>query len=177
MTADADRDLLDRFVRGDQQAFESLFRHFERQVYRWIIRIVRDSTAAEDVLVDTFWRAYRSRALFDTARPLGAWLRRIATNAALAHLKSARRERGWTRVGDELPAPAGREPGLEAAIARAFRGLPLKLQVVATLALVEGQPLGEIADALDLPLGTVKSRLFRATRILREELARLGIRS
>ena len=169
-------DLLDRFVRGDQQAFESLFRHFEREVYRWIVRIVRERDAAEDVLVETFWRAYRSRALFDPARPLGAWLRRIATNAALDHLKAVRREPAWVPAGDDLPAPAGRDAGLDPAIERAFRELPLKLRVVATLALVEEQPLAEIADALDLPMGTVKSRLFRATRILREELARLGIR-
>lgn len=58
----------------------------------------------------------------------------------------------------------------------AFRKLPPKLQIVATLALVEEQPYAEIADALGLPIGTVKSRVFRATRALREELARLGIR-
>lgn len=58
----------------------------------------------------------------------------------------------------------------------AFRRLPPKLQIVATLALIEEQPYAQIADALDLPIGTVKSRVFRATRALREELARLGIR-
>ena len=58
----------------------------------------------------------------------------------------------------------------------AFRKLPAKLQIVATLALIEEQPYAEIADALGLPIGTVKSRVFRATRALREELARLGVR-
>jgi RNA polymerase sigma-70 factor (ECF subfamily) len=62
-------------------------------------------------------------------------------------------------------------------IALAFRKLPPKLQVVALLALVEERPYAEIADALDLPVGTVKSRVFRATRSLRMELARMGIRS
>ena len=56
-----------------------------------------------------------------------------------------------------------------------FRSLPAKLKLVATLALVEGQPYAEIADVLDLPVGTVKSRVFRAIRALRKELARLGI--
>jgi DNA-directed RNA polymerase specialized sigma24 family protein len=65
--------------------------------------------------------------------------------------------------------------GITESIALAFRSLPLKLQIVATLALVEEQPYSEIADALDLPVGTVKSRVFRASRLLRKELARLGI--
>ena len=60
-------------------------------------------------------------------------------------------------------------------MALAFRRLPPKLQVVAVLALIEEQPYGAIADALDLPIGTVKSRVFRATRALRLELTRLGI--
>jgi hypothetical protein len=54
-----DGELLERFVQGDQSAFESLFRQFEAVVYRWILRIVRDRSAADDVLVEAFWRAYR----------------------------------------------------------------------------------------------------------------------
>jgi RNA polymerase sigma factor (sigma-70 family) len=62
-------------------------------------------------------------------------------------------------------------------VRRALSALPPKLQVVATLALVEELPYTEIAEALDMPVGTVKSRVFRATRALRKELARLGIQS
>ena len=54
--------LLERFVRGDQHAFESLFRQFEAEVYRWVLQVVRDASAAEDVLVEAFWRAYRHPA-------------------------------------------------------------------------------------------------------------------
>ena len=86
--------LLERFVQGDQDAFESLFRQFEREVFGWIVRIVRDPTAAEDVLVETFWRAYRGRARFDSSRSFGAWIRRIATNAALDQLAVARTPSG-----------------------------------------------------------------------------------
>jgi len=84
MPDEVPRDLLERFVRGDDQAFESLFRLFEREVYRWILRIVRDPSAAEDALVDAFWRAHRARARFDPSRSFGAWMRRIATNSARA---------------------------------------------------------------------------------------------
>jgi RNA polymerase sigma-70 factor (ECF subfamily) len=176
MPAEPDGDVLRRFVRGDQGAFEQLFRRFEADVFRWIFRIVRDRAAAEDVLVEAFWRAYRGRAQFDPARSFGAWMRRIATNAALDHLRAHKPTRAWQAADDALPAPRGSDRETNDAIALAFRRLPADLQVVAALALLEEQPYAEIADALGIPEGTVKSRVFRATRALREELVRLGVR-
>jgi RNA polymerase sigma-70 factor (ECF subfamily) len=186
---DPQPDLLRRFVHGDRDAFEILFRHFESEVYRWIVRIVRDRAAAEDALIDAFWRAYRSRARFDPSRSFGAWMRRIATHAAIDQVHAARRRR-WVsldtagRERDALDvnrttghgAVDGRSGGVPDAdtIVRAFRSLPARLQVVAMLALVEERSQSEIAEALGVPVGTVKSRLFRATRLLRKELARAG---
>lgn len=167
---------LRRFVLGDETAFEQLFRQFERDVHGWILRIVRDPAAADDVLVDAFWRAYRGRAQFDPDRSFGAWIRRIATNAALDHLRTASRRREAPPADDTVPAPARSDRDTQDAIAGAFRRLPADLQLVAALALVEEQPYADIADALGIPVGTVKSRVFRATRMLREELARLGVR-
>ena len=168
-------DLPTRFVQGDLDAFEAIFKHFEAEVYRWVLRIVRDPAGAEDVVVEAFWRAYRGRARFDPARSFGAWMRTIATNAARDYLRSARhRPRGdWS--GEEIAATSVADPGVAEAVANAFGGLPGKLRIVATLALVEERPYTEIAEALGLPVGTVKSRVFRATRALRHELARLGI--
>ena len=74
---------LERFTRGDIQAFEALFREYQGEVYGWIIRIVHDSGAAEDLTIETFWRIYRARARFDATRSFGAWARRIAINLAL----------------------------------------------------------------------------------------------
>ena len=176
MPDEVDPHLLERFVQGDQAAFEALFRQFEREVYRWVLRITRDTTAAEDTVVDAFWRAYRSRARFDPSRSFGAWMRRIATNAALDHL-SAARKRGPVTLGDpESASMTGAVPHeLRDSIRVAFARLPPRLAVVAALALIEQQSYADIADALELPVGTVKSRVFRATRLLREELARLGV--
>ena len=173
--SELDADLLRSFVRGDQDAFEALFRAYQGEVFRWILRIVRDSGAAEDVLVESFWRAYRGRARFDPSRSFGAWLRRVATNAALDHLRAARRHAGWSALPDDAAAATGADPELRDALAVAFRRLPPRLQVVAALALIEEQPLAEIAEALGLPIGTVKSRLFRATRALEQQLERMGI--
>jgi RNA polymerase sigma-70 factor (ECF subfamily) len=176
MPDELEGDLLRRFAQGDRDAFESLFRQFEREVYLWSFRIVRDASVAEDVVVEAFWRAYRGRAHFDASRSFGAWMRRIATNVARDHLRALRRRARWSRpLDDEFPAPARADPGIGDSLARAFRRLPPKLQIVATLALIEERPYAEIADALDLPVGTVKSRVFRAIRALRKELARMGV--
>src|SRR5215813_5699000 len=94
-------DLLERFAAGDLDAFESLFRQYQAAVYRWIVRIIRDSASAEDLTVETFLRAYRSHARFRPAGNFEAWLRRIATNAALDHLRAAR---PYAELPEDLPA-------------------------------------------------------------------------
>jgi RNA polymerase sigma factor (sigma-70 family) len=176
MPAEPDADLLSRFVQGEQAAFEQLFRQFEAEVHRWILRIVRERSAADDALVDAFCWAYRGRAQFDPARSFGAWMRRIATNAALDELRSAARRRNWIQADETLPATPASDGDTLDAITRAFHRLPPDLQAVSALALVEEQPYADIADALGIPVGTVKSRMSRAIRILRGELARLGVR-
>jgi RNA polymerase sigma factor (sigma-70 family) len=173
---DQQTELLGRFAMGDLAAFEILFRQFQNDVYRWIVRIVRDSAAAEDLTLETFWRVYRARARFDPRRSFGAWARRIATNLALDHLKSARSE--FT-----LPEPPSRGPTIDPVLQQEIRQrveyalnqLPAKLRIVAILALVEEEPYERIAEALGLSVGAVKSRVFRAVRKLREELKRLGV--
>ena len=175
MPEDLERTLLDRFVHGDQAAFEVIFRQFQLEVYRWILRIVRDPSAAEDLLLDAFWRAYRGRARFDPSRSFGAWMRRIATNVALDYLRRSRTASLALATGGEIAAPAGTDRATIESIAQAFAKLPPDLRVVATLAIIEEQPYADIADALEVPVGTVKSRVFRAVRLLREELARQGI--
>jgi RNA polymerase sigma-70 factor, ECF subfamily len=168
--------VLRQFCQGDLNAFEALFRSHQREVYSWIIRIVRDPSAAEDLTVETFWRVHRAHARFDPARSFGAWARRIATNAALDHLKTARHE---TDLPDHLPSPSLPDPGiseeLRQKMAHAFHRLPPQLRLAATLALIEEQPYQEIADALGVSTGAVKVRVFRARRFLRKELKRQGI--
>ena len=169
-------DLFERFARGDLDAFETVFRQSHREVYGWIVRIVRDPSVAEDLTMETFDRIYRARVRFDPTRSFGAWARRIATHVAIDHLKALRRE-----VALPLPVstPARKDPAWERevrdAVAGAFRSLPATLQAAATLALIEERPYEEIAEALGTSTSAVKSRIFRAVRILRRKLERLGI--
>jgi len=172
-------ELLERFTRGDLEAFEILFRQFQNEVYGWIVRIVRDPGVAEDLTVETLWRIYRTHARFDPARSFGAWARRVATNVALDHLRTVRPEVEFVEFPEDLsqgppPDPAVQQD-IRERIERAFSQLPAKLQVAATLALIEEEPYEEIAEALGISVGTVKSRVFRAIRLLRKKLKRLGI--
>ena len=175
MADEPDGDLLRRFVQGDRDAFEWLFTRFHAEVHRWSQRIVRDATAADDVVVESFWRAYRGRARFDPSRSFGAWMRRIATNVARDHLRVMRVRPASLESEPAMPLASPIDGSLARAIERALRSLPPRLQIVATLAIIEERPYAEIADALEVPIGTVKSRVFRATRALRKELMRLGI--
>jgi RNA polymerase sigma factor (sigma-70 family) len=170
-------DLLRRFARGEIDAFETLVRQFQGDVYAWIGRIVRVPGIAEDLTVETLWRIYRARHRFRPDGNFGAWARRIATNLALDHLRRKRPEQGFVAepaVGPQADHLLQREAREK--IQQAFRRLPAKLQVAAMLALVEGQPYDEIADALGISVGAVKLRVFRAVRILRQQLRRLGVR-
>lgn len=164
-------ELLERFAADDPEAFEALFRQHQREVYAWIVRIVRDSGAAEDLTVETFWRIYRARVRFDPQGNFRAWARRIATNAALDYLKRVRPE---TELVDDFPSPVRGDPAirdeLRRHITRAFLKLPAKYRLVATLALIEGEPYTEIAEAAGISVALVKVRIFRAVRMLRKKL-------
>jgi RNA polymerase sigma-70 factor, ECF subfamily len=168
-------ELLGRFITGDVEAFEILFQQYQKDVYGWILRIVRNPTIAEELTVETFWRVYRSRARFDATRSFGAWTRRIATNLALDYLKRLRNEVEFTEnISPESPPDSAVQQETRKRIRQAFNQLPPKLRLTATLALVEEIPYQEIAESLGIPVGTVKSRVFTATRILRLKLKELG---
>jgi RNA polymerase sigma factor (sigma-70 family) len=178
-------ELLERFAAGDPSAFETLFRQFQGEVYRWIVRITRDPVVAEDLTIETFWRIHRARSRFDSSRSFEAWARVIATNLAVGYLKSpyATKLRPIEEAGQDRPVSRGGglcvaiDPAVTLEIRQrtqlALEHLPPKLRVVATLALVEDLPLAEIAAALGISLTATKVRLFRAVRILRKKLADL----
>jgi RNA polymerase sigma-70 factor (ECF subfamily) len=170
-------DVLKEFRQGNVDAFETLFRLHQRAVYGWVLRIVRNPAAAEDLTLETFWRIYRAHARFEPAHGFEGWARRIATHAALDWLRTVRRE-------DELPADIAAadiaDPAELAEIrqktALAFERLPPKLRIAAVLAVVEQEPHKIVAEALGISVAAVKLRVFRALRLLRKDLERQGIR-
>ena len=171
-------ELLERFAAGDVGAFEALFRQHQCEVYGWILRIVRDRATAEDLTIETFWRMYRAHARFDAARGnCTAWLRRIATNAALDHLRRTRREVPLPEDPPDAPkVPAAERSELQRTILSAMNSLSPRLRVAVVLALVEEESYDRIAEALGISVSAVKVRVFRGVRILRKELSRAGVR-
>lgn len=169
-------DLLERFTRGDIEAFEILYRQFHREVHGWLVRLTRDPAAADDLTVEVFWRIYRAHARFDATRSFGAWARQIAANAAVDHFRRVGRER--TAAARPVPAAqpdSSARQNLNVRVERAFLTLPPKLRVVATLAFIENWPHDEISNALVLSRSAVKSRAFRAMKFLKVALKREGI--
>src|SRR5271157_5442679 len=144
-------DLLERFAAGDVEAFEILFRQFQGEVYRWILRIVRSPAAAEDLTVETFWRIHRAHARFEPARGFEAWARAIATHAALDWLRAQPPE---SELPADAPAPGTTDAAMSEEIRRktalAFSRLPPKLRIAAVLAVIEERPHKEVAESLGI---------------------------
>lgn len=174
----AEGDLLARARSGDLAAFEEIVGRYQRRVYGVAYRIVRRHDVADDVAQETFMRAHRALDTFDVARPFGPWICRIAANLAINHVRSPQfREEELPEGHAEMPAPAAGSPlarvldrearaVLDAAMAR----LPAEQRAVFALRVVEELSYKEIAEALDISIGTVMSRLSRAREKLREAL-------
>lgn len=152
---------------GSEVAFEELFRRHWRPAYRAAFLIVHDHAAAEDIAQEAFVAAIRTLDRFDRRRPFAPWLGRIVTNRAIDWTRSraARRE-----VDHELPdqasADADRADGYSEELLRALASLSVEHRAVVVMRYVLDYTPGEIARALELPRGTVNSRLRRALDVL-----------
>ncbi len=172
----ASQEPLQQFRAGNEDAFETLFRLHQRTVYGWLLRIVRNPAAAEDLTVETFWRIYQAHARFQPARGFEGWARTIATHAALDWLRAQRPE---STLLDDIPALPMADSAVTAEIRRktalAFGRLPSRLRIAAVLAVVEELPHKQVAEALGISVAAVKLRVFRALRLLRKDLQQQGI--
>ena len=168
--------VLERFAAGEVEVFESLFRQHQREVYGWIERILRDPAAAEDLTVEAFWRLYQKRDRLDPNANCAAWLRRVATNLAIDHL---RRSKPFVLLAVEPAGPKQADcvelQEARAAIRNALNELSPKLRTVVQLVLIEDEPYATVAESLGISLSAVKLRVFRATRILRNKLNDAGV--
>jgi len=174
--------LVRKAQQGDMDAFESLVRRYQHRVYALCRRLTGAHQSADDLAQETFVKAYFALARFDAQWPLYPWLRRIAVNSGLNYLKSRRRETSLEEAssgGLRMPAAArtdGPEEELERAEFRArldgaVESLPADQKSVFVLRFHESLSYEEISRTLDLPLGTVMSRLNRARQRLKELLA------
>ena len=159
-------------VRGAQQGsvsdLEALFRAYWPRAYRAAYLVTHDASAAEDIAQESFLAALRALDSFDRRRPFGPWLHRIVVNRAIDWAR-ARRLRSEVELSETIPAANAAEAPGDDVLAALARLAPEHRAVVVMRYLLEFTP-GEIADALDLPRGTVNSRLRRGLDTLLEEL-------
>lgn len=174
----AETHLLEKAQRGNAFAFEEIVRRYQRQVYATAVRIVRRHDLADDVSQDAFLKAYLALGSFDTRRPFGPWVRRIAANLAINYVRSPEaREDGLPESHDLTPSPGDDPLGavLEGeardVLARAMEGLPPEQRAVFALRVFEELSYREIAECLGIQVGTVMSRLSRARDKLRLAVA------
>ena len=174
--------LVERTVAGDQKAFELLVIKYQRRIERLIGRMVRDSDLVEDIAQETFIRAYRALSQFRGEAQFYTWLYRIAVNTAKKALVDLKRDplvsettlRGGgdeedetSSVENELTSAETPETVLAAkeiaaAVNSAMEALPDELRQAVTLREIDGLSYEEIAEVMNCPIGTVRSRIFRA---------------
>jgi RNA polymerase sigma-70 factor (ECF subfamily) len=180
--ADTDLMLVERTVAGDQKAFELLVLKYQRRIERLIGRMVRDTDLVEDIAQETFIRAYRALAQFRGEAQFYTWLYRIAVNTAKKALVDLKRDPTISETalrggGDDEDETSGVENELTSAetpetvlaakeianaVNSAMEALPEELRQAVTLREIEGLSYEEIAEVMNCPIGTVRSRIFRA---------------
>jgi RNA polymerase sigma-70 factor (ECF subfamily) len=188
---DVDAALVERVQRGDQRAFEMLVVKYERRIQRLIARMVRDVDLVEDIAQETFIRAYRALPNFRGDSAFYTWLYRIAVNTAKKALIGLRRDplitesaRGGSgdddegdssRVENEMTTGENPESLMASrqiadTVNAAIESLSDDLRQAITLREIEGLSYEEISDVMNCPIGTVRSRIFRAREAIAQRL-------
>lgn len=176
-----DRDLVERAREGDMEAFEALYRQHSGRVYALCLRMSGDATLAADLAQEAFIRVWEKIRSFRGESLFSSWLHRLTVNVVLGERRSrGRRQRRVVddgelalRRGESVEgAGAAGEPGRRADLERAIAALPTEARRILVLHDVEGYRHHEIAEMTGKSLGTCKSQLHRARKILREALGR-----
>ena len=173
-----DRELIHRLQDADLEALGLLFERHRARVYRTALAIVRDPAVAEDILQDCFLKVYLNAKRIDPDRPLVPWLYRVTVNLSYTWLSRRKGKRAsFEDAIDNLISPVRQAPDRVAEqsetrqnVRRASGDLSLDQRVVVVLYYLNGLGLQDIAEILDLPVGTVKSRLHYARENLRGKL-------
>jgi RNA polymerase sigma-70 factor (ECF subfamily) len=168
-------ELLTRVVSGDRAAFDAIMRTHEDRVFSVCLRLLGDRERALDATQDTFLIVFRKANQFQGRSALGTWIYRIAVNTCYDHLRRAQR-RPTQPLPEHLdPSDPSAEEAIESAALRpeietALGRLPTDFREAVILSDLEGLTMPEAAEVLGVPIGTVKSRVFRGRRLLAEHL-------
>jgi RNA polymerase sigma-70 factor (ECF subfamily) len=175
---DADEaQLIRRAQNGEREALGILVRRYQRRVFGLGMRFFGNADDAEDLVQDTFVRAWRGLDRFDVSRPFLPWLLRIAANRALTEI-ATRKRRGGVELDENLvwDGPGADEDvarrEMRVAVERALQELPDDQRMILLLRASDGLSYRDIAEALNIPIGTVMSRLSRAREAMRRKMNR-----
>ncbi|HEV3009997.1 MAG TPA: RNA polymerase sigma factor RpoE [Burkholderiales bacterium] len=183
---DIDRQLVARAQRGDKQAFELLVEKYQRKLARLLSRFIRDPAEVEDVTQEAFIKAYRALPAFRGDSAFYTWLYRIGINTAKNYLMAMGR-RAPTSTEVEAEEAEGFEEGeqlrdintpesvllsneIAETVNATIEGLPEELRRAIQMREIEGLSYEDIAQAMNCPIGTVRSRIFRAREAIAEQL-------
>ena len=183
--SDGDDKLVKRAKKGDSRAFDLLVLKYQGRVAQLVSRYVSNAAEVEDVTQEAFIKAYRALPKFRGDSAFYTWLYRIAANAAKNHLVALGRRPTTDMALDdsesyevpgrlkdnESPDEVIMGQQLEAVISQAIDALPLELKAALTLREFEGLSYDEIAEVLECPIGTVRSRIFRAREAIDQKVA------
>lgn len=155
--------------RGDREAFRVLVETLMNGTYAIARRMTRDAHEAEDLTQEVFLKLYRFLDRYDPALPFAPWFRKLAVRIGLNYVRRADLP---SALPDSVAAQDSRAPDadLGAAVRRALAWLPPQQRAAISLYYLEGRDVGEVADALEVPPGTVKTWLFRAREALHGRL-------
>jgi RNA polymerase sigma-70 factor (ECF subfamily) len=182
---DSDQQLVERVQAGDKSAFDLLVRKYQHRVLKLVGRFVSDAAEAEDVAQEAFLKAYRALASFRGDSAFYTWLYRIAINTAKNALVSNRRrpvdfdldlqdpeqyDRHARLKEGDTPEGVLLTEEIRSVVERAMEQLPEDLRTAIVLRELEGMSYEEIAEAMDCPVGTVRSRIFRAREAIDRKL-------
>ena len=182
---DSDQQLVERVQAGDKAAFDLLVRKYQHRVLKLVSRFVSDAAEAEDVAQEAFLKAYRALASFRGDSAFYTWLYRIAINTAKNALVSNRRrpvdfdldlqdpeqyDRHARLKEGDTPEGVLLTEEIRTVVERAMEQLPEDLRTAIVLRELEGLSYEEIAEAMDCPVGTVRSRIFRAREAIDRKL-------
>src|SRR3954462_3751249 len=172
-----ERELLDRLRRGDNAAYEAIFRQWYAPLVATITALLRDRGPAEEVVQDVMLELWRRRESLTLEQSLRAYLFQASRNRALNYLRRLRVElRGEPMITATMPTPEQadsevRERELRMAIEKAIAGLPARCREVFELSRIQGLKYSEIPTALGISVKTVEAQMGKALRVMREELA------
>lgn len=176
---DMETELITAARSGDQKAYTAITRQYERRLYQAAYAFLHDMEEAADVVQDTFFRAYRNLSNFEAGRPLYPWLYRITRNLCINRAKSAARGRHGTL--DVEPADLRHLPEDELLrleegrrVRRCVEILPDQAREIILLKHFQECSYAEMAEILDIPVGTVMSRLYNARKLLKKKLEEEG---